>query len=287
MKATVRGCRGSLAAPGPDTVTYGGNTSCLALRLADDTPLILDAGTGIRLVGLELARAFPRPIHILLTHLHFDHIEGLGLFAPIWMSETQLHIWGPPSPVASLADRITRYFSPPLFPLQLSEVPAQVVCHDLPAEEFRLGSATVLAQPVTHRGPTVGVRVEDAGRSLAYLPDHEPYLGFAPEEVETSWLSGSALAADVGTLVHDAQYSEAEYVERRGFGHSSVAHAVAFARAVNARQLVLFHHDPLHADDELEVLEDRAKELWADETMPPRLARDEMELELHARLSSW
>jgi hypothetical protein len=127
------------------------------------------------------------------------------------MPETELHIWGPPSPVASLAERIARYFSPPLFPLQLSEVPAQVVCHDLPAEEFRLGSATVLAQPVTHRGPTVGVRVDDADRSLAYLPDHEPYLGFAPEEVETSWLSGYALAAEVGTLVHDAQYSEAEY----------------------------------------------------------------------------
>jgi phosphoribosyl 1,2-cyclic phosphodiesterase len=287
VKATVRGCRGSLAAPGPDTVTYGGNTACLALRLADDTPLILDAGTGIRLLGVELARAFPRPIHILLTHLHLDHIEGLGLFAPIWMPKTELHIWGPPSPVASLAERIARYFSPPLFPLQLSEVPAQVVCHDLPTEEFRLGSATVLAQPVTHRGPTVGVRIDDADRSLAYLPDHEPYLGFAPEEVETSWLSGHALAAEVGTLVHDAQYSEGEYPERRGFGHSSVAHAVAFARAVNAGQLVLFHHDPLHSDHELETLEARAKELWADESMPPQLARDGMQLELPARLASW
>ena len=99
--------------------------------------------------------------------------------------------------------------------------------------------------------------------------------------------SGYALAAEVGTLVHDAQYSEGEYPERRGFGHSSVAHAVAFARAVNAGQLVLFHHDPLHSDHELETLEARAKELWADESMPPQLARDGMQLELPARLASW
>lgn len=287
MNATVRGCRGSLAAPGPDTVAYGGNTSCLALELADGTPLILDAGTGVRLLGLELARAFSRPIHILLTHLHLDHVEGLAFFAPIWMPETELHIWGPPSPVAGLADRIARYFSPPLFPVQLSEVPARVVCHDLPAEDFELGSATVRAHPVTHRGPTVGVRVEDGGRSLAYIPDHEPYLGFAPEEVEPGWLSGYELAADVGTLVHDAQFSEAQYPERRGFGHSSVAHAVAFAQAVNADQLVLFHHDPLHSDEELETLEARARELWDDERRPPQLACDGMELELPPRLSSW
>ena len=287
MKATVRGCRGSLAAPGPDTVGYGGNTACLALVLADDTPLILDAGTGIRLLGVELARAFPRPIHILLTHLHLDHIEGLGLFAPIWMPQTELHIWGPPSPVAGLAERIARYFSPPLFPVQLSEVPAQVVCHDLPAEEFRLGSATVLAQPVTHRGPTVGVRVDDADRSVAYIPDHEPYLGLEPEEAEPGWLSGYALAAEVDTLVHDAQYSEAEYRQRRGFGHSSVAHAVAFSRAVNAGQLILFHHDPLHSDGELDALGTRAKELWADTRRPPQLARDGMQLDLDPKPSSW
>jgi phosphoribosyl 1,2-cyclic phosphodiesterase len=287
VKATVRGCRGSLAAPGPDTVQYGGNTSCLALVLADETPLILDAGTGIRTLGAELAGAFPRPIHILLTHLHLDHLEGLGFFAPIWMPEMELHIWGPPSPVAGLAERIARYFSPPLFPVQLSEVPARVTCHDLPSEEFGLGSATVLARPVTHRGPTVGVRVDDDGRSLAYLPDHEPYLGVAPEEAEPDWLSGYELAAEVGTLVHDAQYSEAEYPERRGFGHSSVAHAVAFARATSAGQLILFHHDPLHADDELEALEARAKDIWGDERRPPQLARDGMRLELRAPLASW
>jgi phosphoribosyl 1,2-cyclic phosphodiesterase len=287
VKATVRGCRGSLAAPGPDTVGCGGNTACVALVLADDTPVILDAGTGIRRLGLELARAFPRPIHILLTHLHFDHLEGLGLFAPIWMAETELHIWGPPSPVASLAERIGRYFSPPLFPVQLSEVPARVVCHDLPAEPFRLGSATVLAQPVAHRGPTVGVRIEDGDRSLAYIPDHEPYRGFAPEEAEPTWLSGYALASGVDMLLHDAQYSEDEYPERRGRGHSSVAHAVAFAQATNAGRLVLFHHDPLHSDDELETLEARARELWTEERRPPQLARDDMGLEVRPPLGSW
>lgn len=287
MKATVWGCRGSLAAPGAETVACGGNTSCISLQLADDTPIVLDAGTGIRSLGRELAAAFPRPIHILLTHLHLDHIEGLGFFAPIWMPGQELHLWGPPSPVASLEERVSRYFSPPLFPIQLSEVPAQVVLHDLPEEEFELGSARVLAQPIAHRGPTVGYRIEENGRSFAYLPDHEPYLGVAPAEVEPVWLSGFTLAERVGTLIHDAQYLEQEYAACRGFGHSSVAHAVAFATATEAARLVLFHHDPLHTDDTLSSLEARGRELWGDGANPPELAREGMQLSLAPRLEPW
>jgi ribonuclease BN (tRNA processing enzyme) len=271
VKATVRGCRGSLAAPGTGTVGYGGNTACLALVLADDTPLILDAGTGIRLLGLELARAFPRLIHILLTHLHLDHLEGLGLFAPIWMPGRSCTSGGrrrrsPAWPSGSPATSRRRSFRCSSRRCRRSRLP------DLPAEEFRIGSATVLAQPVTHRGPTVGVRVDDADRSVAY-PRPRALLGLEPEEAEPGWLSGYALAAEVGTLIHDAQYSEAEYRRRRGFGHSSVAHAVAFARAVNASQLILFHHDPLHSDGELDALGTRARELWADTRRPPTRPR--------------
>ena len=278
MKATVWGCRGSLAAPGADTVQFGGNTSCVALELEDGTRVVLDAGTGIRLLGLELAAAARRPLHVFLTHLHVDHIEGLGFFAPLWDEDQELHLWGPPSPVASLEERISRYLSPPLFPVQVSEVPATVHFHDLPDEGFELGSAQVQAQPVTHRGPTVGFRFEEEGSSLAYIPDHEPYLGVLRGEVEPEWLSGFALAERVGILLHDAQYSESEYPRHRGFGHSSVAHAVAFAQVAEAERLILFHHDPSHGDAELRELEARAGELWGRSGRSPELAFEGMEL---------
>ena len=186
MRATVWGCRGSLASPGPETVAFGGNTSCVQLELADGTPVVLDAGTGIRLLGLELARLPRRPIHIVLTHLHLDHLEGLGFFVPLWEPGLEIHVWGPSSPVDNLEERIAKYLSPPLFPVQLAEVPSRLTFHDLPDEEFALGSARFLAEPVSHRGPTVGLRIEEHGRTLAYIPDHEPYLGAGPAGVDPS-----------------------------------------------------------------------------------------------------
>jgi phosphoribosyl 1,2-cyclic phosphodiesterase len=278
VKATVWGCRGSLAAPGPDTIASGGNTSCLEIRLTDDSLLVLDAGTGIRALGLALGGRHQRPLHVLLTHLHLDHIEGLGFFAPLWMKEQELHLWGPPSPVASLERRIARYLSPPLFPVTLDEMPARIHFHDFPDGEFEIGSATIRAAPVIHRGPTVGLRITDDSGALAFIPDHEPYLGFAPGEAVPSWTSGYALAYQVDTLIHDAQYAEDEYPSRRGFGHSSLAHAVAFAQTSEADKLVLFHHDPLHSDSELEQLEQRACELWERSDLAPTLAREGMQI---------
>lgn len=282
MKAMVWGCRGSLAAPGPDTIASGGNTSCLEIRLADDSLLVLDAGTGIRSLGLALDSRHQRPLHILLTHLHLDHIEGLGFFAPLWLQEQELHLWGPPSPVASLERRIARYLSPPLFPVTLDEMPARIHFHDFPEGEFEIGSATIRAAPVIHRGPTVGLRLTDDSGSLAFIPDHEPYLGFAPGEAIPSWTSGYALAYRVDTLIHDAQYAEDEYPSRRGFGHSSVAHAVAFAQTAEAGKLLLFHHDPLHSDSELEQLEQRACQLWERSDLAPTLAREGMQITISA-----
>ena len=278
MNAKVWGCRGSLASPGPDTIASGGNTSCLEVRLADDSLLVLDAGTGIRALGLALGGHHERPLHVLLTHLHLDHIEGLGFFAPLWTREQELHLWGPPSPVASLERRIARYLSPPLFPVMLDEMPARIHFHDFPDGEFEIGSATIRAVPVIHRGPTVGLRITDASGSLAFIPDHEPYLGFAPGEAIPGWTSGYALAYRVDTLIHDAQYTETEYRSRRGFGHSSIAHAVAFAQTAEAGKLVLFHHDPLHSDSELEELEKRACELWEMSDPEPSLAREGMQI---------
>jgi phosphoribosyl 1,2-cyclic phosphodiesterase len=273
MIATIRGARGSVATPGPATVRYGGNTSCVELLLADGTKVVLDAGTGIRELGLRLAADRPpAPIHLLLTHLHLDHVAGLPFFAPLWDATAELHIWGLRPPHESLEDAIARFMSPPLFPVSISEVPARITFHDLPDGVWTLGSAEVSAAPVRHRGPTVGYRVEEGGRSLVYIPDHEPYAG--PE-----LLSGFRLARDASILLHDAQHFESEYPAHSGWGHSSVAHAVAFARRARARRLVLFHHDPLHSDEDLELLEARAAELW-NGLRPPELAREGMRLTL-------
>lgn len=280
MRARVWGCRGSLAAPGAETVRYGGNTSCVEVRLDDDTLLILDAGTGIRSLGLRVVEELPRTVHVLLTHLHIDHIEGLAFFGPLWRPDVDLHVWGPPSPLRSLERRIARYLSPPLFPIHLHDIPSKPKFHDVPDEDWKLGGALVRARPVSHRGPTVGYRISENGQTLAYIPDHEPALGVDLEQVEPKRVSGFVLAEGADVLFHDSQYTEDEYPTRRAWGHSSVAHTVNFALLAKARNLVMFHHDPSHSDDQLEGHRKRAKELWGNHNDAPILAREGMEIDL-------
>jgi len=160
---------------------------------------------------VKLGDERPATIHLLLTHLHLDHLEGLGFFRPCWSGETELHVWGPLSPVRSLEERIARYLSPPLFPVQLSEIPAQMTFHDVPVEEWEIGPTRLLAHPVSHPGPTVGYRLSEGGRSLAYIPDHEPAFGVDLSTVPPEWMSGYALVDGVDVLLHDSQYGEDEY----------------------------------------------------------------------------
>ena len=279
MRLKIWGCRGSVPTPGPGTVRYGGNTSCVEVSLGDESVLVLDAGTGIRGLGFELLERGVRRVHLFLTHLHLDHLEGLRFFAPMWDERVTLAIWGPPSPVLSLQERIARSFSPPLFPIDLREVPAQVTFRDLPRERWTIDGLSLSADLVVHPGPTVGFRLEAAGASLAYLPDHEPALtGISGRSTE--WISGASIANDVDVLLHDAQYFEDEYEGCVGWGHSSVADAVAFARAVGAHSLMLFHHEPRHTDDSLDRLEDRARSLVGSRENQPTLAREGMVVEL-------
>ena len=230
MQARVWGCRGSLAAPGADTVRYGGNTSCVEVTLEQGPMIVLDAGTGIRALGASIDPATVGEVHIMLTHLHMDHLQGLGFFKPLFIPGADIHIWGPASPVQSLADRIAMYLSPPLFPVRLADVPSNITFHNAPEEPVSIGSATVRAGAVAHQGPTVGYRIEEDGRSLAYLPDHEPSLGVALADQPANWISGYDIAHDVDVLLHDAQYGDREYPRHVGWGHSSIDHVLAFAR---------------------------------------------------------
>ena len=197
----IWGCRGSVATPGPETVGHGGNTSCVEIALGDDAALVMDAGTGIRGLGFDLARRGTRRIDLFLTHLHLDHLEGLRFFAPLWNPEVTVDVWGPCSPVVSLRERILRAFSPPLFPLDFRDVPAEVRFHDLPGERWESHGISLTAELVLHPGPTLGYRVETGTSSLAYLPDHEPVLAGITDR-SPDWISGGALAAGADVVLH-------------------------------------------------------------------------------------
>ncbi|MEO7334897.1 MAG: MBL fold metallo-hydrolase [Gemmatimonadales bacterium] len=252
MIVRLWGTRGSVASPGPETVRYGGNTACVEVR-TDDALLVLDAGTGIRRLGATLGKHRGR-IDLLLTHLHMDHLQGIGFFEPCFRQEVELHIWGPPSTTESLRERLARYLSPPLFPVRLRDLGSHVTLHDVPAEPFQIGAVTVSGESVIHPGPTVGYRISSGGTTVAYLPDHEPALGAPSFPLAPDWTSGHRLAEGADLLIHDAQYTEAEYRGRAGWGHSSLEHTWAFAVQAGVRRLVTFHHDPSHSDDLLDEL---------------------------------
>jgi phosphoribosyl 1,2-cyclic phosphodiesterase len=277
LRARIWGCRGSLATPGSDTVRYGGNTSCVEVAQDDGTVVILDAGTGLRDLGTKLAHSEPTSIHILLTHLHLDHIQGLGFFAPLWqLHHVDLHVWGPRSYDLSLEERIERYLSPPLFPVQFDDARTRPTFHDVSQDEWEIGNIRLSALPVTHPGPTVGFRLEENGRSLCYIPDHELALhGDAGDP-----LSGFDIARNADVLLHDAQYTEEEYPFHKGWGHSNVSDTVSFARACDVGTLVMFHHDPMHTDEYLEKMLERARELWGKGDGEPVLAYEGLEIEL-------
>jgi phosphoribosyl 1,2-cyclic phosphodiesterase len=252
MRVRLWGTRGSLASPGPDTVRYGGNTACVEVR-TDESLLVLDAGTGIRPLGVSL-RDHRGRIDLLLTHLHLDHLQGVGFFEPAFGTDVEVHIWGPPSTTQDLRERLSRYLSPPLFPVRLRDLGPNVTLHDVPHRPFRIGDVTVHAEAVIHPGPTIGYRVENSGSCLAYLPDHEPALGAPRFPIAPEWTSGHGLADGVDLLIHDTQYTPEEYPRKVGWGHSSWEHSWAFARQAGVRRLVPFHHDPSHSDEELDAI---------------------------------
>jgi phosphoribosyl 1,2-cyclic phosphodiesterase len=264
MRIKLWGTRGSVPSPGPETIRYGGNTSCVGITLSDGSLLALDAGTGIRNLGQQLA-AEPTRLHILLTHLHLDHIQGLVFFAPAFQPQTEIVIWGPASPEASLRERIARYISAPLSPVEVKELPCDVSFRHCPEIEWDIGPARIKATSVAHRGPTLGYRIEDGGRSLAYIPDHEPALGADLDTLEEDWISGLSLARGASMLIHDGQYSDEEYPNHVGWGHSAISHSLSFARRAGAERTVLFHHDPSHSDDWLDQFGEDARSRW--ETM--------------------
>ena len=285
VKVKIWGARGSIPAPGPETTRYGGNTSCVQLTLSDGSLLVLDAGTGIRNLGIAL-RPSEQPVHILLTHLHLDHIQGLMFFPPLFRPESQVVIWGPASPEASLRDRIGRYISAPLTPVEVRELPCQVSFREAETTEWRIGPARIRAASVSHRGPTPGIprRGRWQLRSATSLTTSRDW---APRSTSWAreWISGFDLARESTLLIHDRQYTDDEYPEHLGWGHSSLSDALVLGQRTGTERLLLFHHDPLHSDDFLDVLSGEAAARWQDLGGRPdqvELATERRELELRA-----
>ena len=246
MNITLRGVRGSIPTTSPDTKEYGGNTSCVEVEEAGWL-LVLDAGSGIQNLNRNTYSATGR-VDILLTHLHIDHIQGLGFFRPLFNPATEVHIWGPASATQSLRARLGRYFSPPLFPVYYRDLACKLSLHEIDNSDFTIGPFSVQSCYVSHPGPTVGFRIRDRHGVLAYIPDHEPALGRNGLPTDLRWLSGSDLAAGADILLHDAQYTPEEYPDRQGWGHSSMNDTLRFAALTGVRHLLLTHHDPLHSD---------------------------------------
>jgi phosphoribosyl 1,2-cyclic phosphodiesterase len=241
---------------GPETMEFGGDTSCVDLVNDDGAVLVLDAGSGLSRLNQVLDPCPPR-VDVLLTHLHLDHLQGLGFFRPAFYEDVEVHLWGPASSTMTLSERLSRYLSPPLFPVRIRDLPA-LRFHDLRPGSYQVGDYEVTTDLVCHPGPTLGFRITDGSKTVTYLPDHEPALG-GDFPRANDWTSGFDLSAGVDLLIHDFQYTADEYQDRIGWGHSSISQTLQFATQVVARRLVSFHHDPDHNDSALERIHQEAR----------------------------
>jgi phosphoribosyl 1,2-cyclic phosphodiesterase/ActR/RegA family two-component response regulator len=270
------GVRGSIPTPGPGTVQYGGNTSCVELRSGGQI-IILDAGTGLRQLGRELTREFhnePLDLNVLLTHTHWDHIQGLPYFQPLYQPKSRIRILGYEGARTGLFKVLSSQMENPNFPVGIKELPSTVEIDELRNLEFELGTVRVQAHFANHPGLCVGYRLTTADGSFAYVPDNEPHhrLQHRPGTGSTAAADRQAYAEtearkfteflrDVDVLILDAQYDNEEYQRHMGWGHGSVDDAVRLAIEAGAKRLFLFHHDPDHDDGKITAMVAEARAL--------------------------
>jgi phosphoribosyl 1,2-cyclic phosphodiesterase len=260
VEVTFWGTRGSIAKAGPTTVRYGGNTSCVSVRTDAGTLLVLDCGTGIHELGHVLARAGERVDgHLLIGHTHWDHIQGLPFFAPLFDDRNSWHVYGPRGLDTSIDNTLAGQMQYTYFPVQLLDFQASIEYHDLVEGQFQIDDVTITTRYLHHPALTLGFRIEVDGATVVYSTDHEPSTA-APGtglDREDALHVGFLRGADL--LVHDAQYLEEEYPAKVGWGHSTVEYAVDVAVAAGVGSLALFHHDPLRTDDDVDALVERAR----------------------------
>ena len=297
------GVRGSIPTPGPGTVRYGGNTSCVEVR-ADGEIIILDAGTGIRLLGLALDNEFgarSMKLTLLITHTHWDHIQGLPFFSPAYNQKNLIRVLGYEGARAGLGTILAGQMETPFFPVSLRELPSHLAIEELKEMEFSVGTVKIRSKFVNHPGICAGYRLFTSSGSIAYMPDNEPYEslklhlasrdGISEEEARNFAVSERAKVVeflrDCDLAILDAQYTDDEYKEHIGWGHSSLSSVVSLALEAGVHKLVLFHHDPNHDDAMVDKIVQRARELVtkSGKRLEVEAAREGAELLLGAKAS--
>ncbi|HTC34594.1 MAG TPA: MBL fold metallo-hydrolase [Bryobacteraceae bacterium] len=271
MRLRFWGTRGSIAVPGPGTNHFGGNTTCVELTTPTGGIFVLDCGTGARLLGDQLLAVNSGPVSaaILLTHTHWDHIQGFPFFAPLFVPRNRFVIYGPEGTQRSLRDVLAGQMEHDYFPVALSQLAAEISFRDLTAGAYEIDGLHVRTQEMHHTARTLGYRIESNGHSICYLGDHEPYYdgiwheGAVPGRMESireerdrrhaEFMQGADIA------IHDAQYTPEEYVTRRSWGHSAYPYVVELAALAGVRRLFLTHHDPTHDDAFVREIETRAR----------------------------
>ena len=257
MRVRFWGTRGSVPTPGPSTVRYGGNTACVEMRTNAGTFLIFDSGTGIRELGLELGRQGGTvSAHLLLGHTHWDHIHGFPFFTPVFVPGNHLVIYGARDLDRSLRDVLAGQMHFTYFPVPLGDLRADIDFTELEEGEIRIQDAVVRTHYLNHTAVCMGYRVEADGVSVAYMTDHEPY-GPVGNGLRGGFVHGGdrrliEFVRGVDLLIQDAQYTPDEYDARRGWGHGSTDYVTDVAVEARARRVALFHHEPTHADEEID-----------------------------------
>ena len=271
------GVRGSLPVPGPATIRYGGNTSCVEVR-ADGEIIVLDGGTGIRALGLALEKEFDREtikLTLLITHTHWDHIQGLPFFSPAYNSKNLIRILGYEGARAGLGTILAGQMETPFFPVSLHQLPSHLAIEELKDLEFHIGKVKVQATFANHPGICAGYRLFTSTGSIAYMPDNEPYEPLKMQLAVQNGIDANEarnfadaerakmveFLRDCDVAILDGQYTDEEYKRHVGWGHSSLSSVVWLALDANVKRVLLFHHDPSHDDDMIDRMLEQAREL--------------------------
>lgn len=270
MNITFWGVRGSTPCPCDDNRRYGGNTACVSVEAPGMDPIVLDLGTGLRFWGETMAPDGSFRGLALVTHLHWDHVQGLPFFVPINQVGARLDVLAPRHDDCSVADMFEGFMRPPYFPVRATDLAGEINFRDVANTDFSWGPATVKVRDVPHVGPTNGYRIELGDRSIAYISDHQQPVGH--DGVSDAVLE---LCDGVDLLIHDAQYDPAEFRQKSNWGHCTVGYAVRVAAESGARRLALFHHDPSHGDVDVDRLLLAARAMAAELGVPEVFAAAE------------
>ncbi len=295
------GVRGSIPVPGAGTVRYGGNTSCVEVR-ADGELIVLDAGSGIRPLGIALEKEFGDgqiKLALLITHSHWDHIQGLPFFQPAYNQKNKIRVLGYEGARAGLAAILAGQMETPFFPVSLSDIPGNIAIEELKEMEFNIGRVRVRSKFLNHPGICAGYRLYTSTGSIAFLPDNEPYellkMQLAKKENVSSEEARKYAASERQKLIEfleesdllviDTQYTDEEYDAHIGWGHGSLSSVVSIALEAKVRKLIMFHHDPAHDDHKLDEMVESARHLVLESGKPLEVeaAREGAEIWLGAK----